>query len=93
MVSGALLALLVLLVHAVLMELRDLLDQKATQVLPDPRGGLDHKAHLDRRVTLENVVLPESVERPVLLALLVRRVNVEKLAPLVRVRISSGPSR
>ena len=47
----------VLPVHVALMELSVLSDQWATQVLPDPRVGLAHKARLGRRVTLENVVL------------------------------------
>ena len=90
MVSGVLLVLLVLLVHAVLMELLALSGQRATPVLPDPRVGWDHKARLGRRVTLENVVLRVSVEMPVLLALLVLLVLP---VPLVRERITSGPSR
>lgn len=90
MVSGVLLVLLVLLAHAAATELRDLSDQRATPVLPDPREGLAHKALLARRVNLENVVLRVNVERPVPLALLVLPVSA---APLVKVRITSGPSR
>ena len=88
-----LLALLVLQARVVLMDLPVLSDQRATLVLPVPRGGLGHKARLDRRVIVENVVLLVIVERLVLLALPVRRVNVDKLVPLVRERITSGPSR
>jgi len=87
MVSGALLALLVLQARVVLMELRDLSDQRVIWVLPDPRVGLVHKAHLGRRVTLENVVLRVNVERPVPLAPLVLPVL------LVREWITSGLSR
>ena len=90
MVSGVLLALLDLLAHAALMDLPVLSDQRATPVLSDPREVLAHKALLARRVTLENVVLRVSVERLVLLALPVLLVNA---APLVRERITSGPSR
>ena len=90
MVSGALLALLDLLVLAVLMDLPVLLDQRATPVLPDPRVGLDHKARLVRRVTLENVVLRVNVERSVPLALQVLSVSVVLLE---KERITSGPSR
>lgn len=84
MVSGVLLVLLDLLAHAVLMVLRDLSDQRATPVLPDPRVGLDRKAHLGRRVILVSAVLLVNVERLVLLALPVL---------LVRERITSGASR
>lgn len=90
MVSGVLLVLLDLLAHVVLMELRDLSDRRVMLVLPDPRVGPVHKARLVRRVTLENVVLRVSVEKPVLLALLDLLVLP---VPLVRVRITSGPSR
>ena len=90
MVFGVLLVLLDLLALVALTELPVLSDQKATPVLPDPRVGLAHKARLGRRVTLETVVLLVSVERLVLLALPVLLVNA---APLVRERITSGPSR
>ena len=90
MVSGALLALLDLLAHAVLMELPVMSDQRATPVLPDPRVGLVHKALLARRVILENVVLRVNVEKPAPLAL---PVLLEKPAPLALVGITSGPSR
>lgn len=90
MVSGVLLVLLVLLAHAVLTELPVLSDQRVIWVLPVPRVGLDHKAHLGRRVTLENVVLLVSVERLVLLALPVPPVSVVLLE---KVRLTSGPSR
>ena len=69
MVSGVLLVLLAPLALVVLTELPGLSDQRAIWVLPDPRVGLDHKAHLDRRVMLETVVLRVNVERLVLLVL------------------------
>ena len=102
MVSGVLLALLVLQVRVVLMELPVLSDQRATPVLPDPRGGMDHKAHLDPRVSRENVVLLVIVERSAPLALPALLASAAPLAlpallasaaPLALVWISSGPSR
>ena len=90
MVSGALLDLLVLQARVVLMELRDLSDQRVMLALSDPRVKLGRKARLDRRVTLENVVLRVNVERLVLLALPVPPVSAVLLE---RVRITSGPSR
>lgn len=90
MVSGELLALLGQPALVALTELLVLSGQREIWVLPDPRVGLDHKAHLDRRVTLVNVVLRVNVERLVLLALPVLWVSVVLLAP---VWITSGPSR
>lgn len=87
MVSGVLLVLLALLDLVVLMELLALSGQREIWGLPGPRVGLDHKAHLVRRVMLETVVLLESVERLVLLALLVQPVSA---ALLVKVVTSSG---
>ena len=83
----ALLVLPVLLAHAVLMELLALSGQKASPVLPDPRGGLDHKGRLVRRVTLENVVLRVNVER---LALLVLPVLLAHAVLMEKVVTSSG---
>ena len=90
MVSGVLLVLLVPLARAVLTDLLALSDQRATPVLPDPRGGLGHKALPARRVILGDVVLRVSVEKPVPLAHLVL---LALPVPLVRERITSGPSR
>lgn len=90
MVSGVLLVLLVLLAHAVLTDLPVLSDQRAIRVLPDPRGGLAHKALLARRVSVENVVLRVNVERVDLLVLPVQPVSA---VLLVRERITSGPCR
>ena len=93
MVSGVLLALLVLQARVVLTELLVLSDQRAIWVLPDPWVGMVHKAHLVRRVTLENVALPESVGRSVPLAPLAPLALLVLLVLLVRERITSGPSR
>ena len=90
MVLGVLLVLLALLDHAVLTELLALSDQRATLVLPDPRVGLAHKARLEPRVILENVVLLVNVEKPAPLALPVLLVSADLL---VQERITSGPSR
>ena len=65
----ALLVLLGLPAHAELMAIPVLSDQKATQVLPDPRVGLVLLVRLGQRVRLENVVLRVSVERSDLKAL------------------------
>ena len=82
MVLGELLALLVLLVHAVLTDLLDLSDQRVIWALSGPRVGLDHKARLDRMVMLETVVLRVNVERSALLVLPARRVSVGRPVPL-----------
>lgn len=91
--SEAQLALLDLPVHAVLMELLGLSDQRVILVLSDPRVKLGRKVPLARRVILENVVRRVSVVRTVLpapLALPAPLVSVVLLAP---VWITSGPSR
>lgn len=96
MVSGVLLALLVPLAHAALTELRDLSGQRVMLALPDPRVGLDHKAHLGRRVTLETVVLRVNVERSALLvlpALLALPVLLASAVLRVKVVTSSGTRR
>lgn len=90
MVSGVLLVLLDLLAHAALMDHPVLSDRRATPDLADPREGLAHKDLLARRVNLENVVLRVSVERLVLLVLPVPPVSA---VLLVKVWITSGPSR
>lgn len=96
MVSGVLLVLLVLQARVVLMELQGLSDQRVMLVLPDPRVGLDHKAHLDRRAILETVVLRVNVEMSVLLvlpALLASAVLLVLPVQLAKVVTSSGTRR
>lgn len=83
MVSGVLLDLLALLALVALTELPVLSDQRVMLVLPDPRVGLDHKARLGQRVTLESVVLLVNVERLVLLALPVLQVSAVLLEKVV----------